>query len=127
MDVSTHAGLRDRALIGLMVYSFARIGAALGLTVEDVFTQNRRLRVRLRENGGKRRSDGEPRLHPDNPALHSRREELTPSNPGSGVHLQPRGGEVPARRPALQLSPGQRERGSGHDNAPHPEPSQSIF
>ena len=28
IDVSTHAGLRDRALIGLMVYSFARIGAA---------------------------------------------------------------------------------------------------
>ena len=42
-NVSTHAGLRDRALIGLMVYSFARIGAALGMTDEDVFTQNRRL------------------------------------------------------------------------------------
>jgi hypothetical protein len=28
INVSTHAGLRDRALIGLMVYSFARIGAA---------------------------------------------------------------------------------------------------
>jgi hypothetical protein len=41
IDTSTHAGLRDRALIGLMVYSFARIGAALGMTVEDVFTQNR--------------------------------------------------------------------------------------
>src|SRR3546814_9716985 len=26
IDVTTHAGLRDRALIGLMVYSFARIG-----------------------------------------------------------------------------------------------------
>ena len=54
IDVSTHAGLRDRALIGLMVYSFARIGAALGMTVEDVYTQNRRLWVRLREKGGKR-------------------------------------------------------------------------
>ena len=43
IDVSTHAGLRDLALIGLMVYSFARIGAALGMTDEDVFTQNRRL------------------------------------------------------------------------------------
>jgi len=28
IDVATHAGLRDRALIGLMVYSFARIGRA---------------------------------------------------------------------------------------------------
>jgi integrase len=54
IDVSTHAGLRDRALIGLMVYSFARIGAALGMTVEDVYTRNRRLWVRLREKGGKR-------------------------------------------------------------------------
>jgi hypothetical protein len=35
---STHAGLRDRALIGLMVYSFAPIGAALGMSVEDVYT-----------------------------------------------------------------------------------------
>lgn len=53
IDVSTHAGLRDRALIGLMVYSFSRIGAALAMKVEDVFTQNRRLWVRLHEKGGK--------------------------------------------------------------------------
>jgi hypothetical protein len=37
-----------------MVYSFARIGAALGITVEDVFTQHRRLWVRLQEKGDKR-------------------------------------------------------------------------
>jgi len=30
IDTSTVAGLRDRALMGLMVYSFARIGAAPG-------------------------------------------------------------------------------------------------
>ena len=42
IDVSSHAGLRDRALIGLMVYSFARIGAALGMTVEDVYAGNSR-------------------------------------------------------------------------------------
>jgi len=53
IDVTTQVGLRDRALIALMVYSFARIGAALGMKVEDVFTQNRRLWVRLREKGGK--------------------------------------------------------------------------
>ena len=52
IDVSTPAGLRDRALIALMVYSFARIGAALGMKVEDVFIQNRRLWVRLHEKGG---------------------------------------------------------------------------
>jgi site-specific recombinase XerD len=53
IEITTPAGLRDRALIGLMVFSFARIGAALGMKVEDVFTQNRRLWVRLREKGGK--------------------------------------------------------------------------
>ena len=53
IKVSSHTGLRDRALIALMVYSFARIGAALAMKVEDVFTQNRRLWVRLREKGGK--------------------------------------------------------------------------
>ena len=54
IDVSTPISLRDRALIGLMTYSFARIGAALGMKVEDVYTQNRRLWVRLYEKGGKR-------------------------------------------------------------------------
>jgi integrase/recombinase XerC len=53
VDAATPAGLRDRALISLMVYSFARIGTALGMKVEDVFTQNRRLWVRLHEKGGK--------------------------------------------------------------------------
>ena len=54
IDVSTLIGLRDRALIGLMTYSFARVGAALAMKVEDVFVQNRRLWVRLHEKGGKR-------------------------------------------------------------------------
>ena len=53
IDATTVIGLRDRALIGLMVYSFARIGAAIGMRVEDVYTQNRRLWVRLNEKGGK--------------------------------------------------------------------------
>jgi len=53
IDASTPPGLRDRSLIALMVYSFARVGAALGMKVEDVFTQNRRLWVRLHEKGGK--------------------------------------------------------------------------
>lgn len=54
IDVAAPAGLRDRALIGLMIYSFARVGAALAMRVEDVFVQNRRLWVRLHEKGGKR-------------------------------------------------------------------------
>jgi integrase len=54
IDVTTPVGLRDRALLALMVYSFARIGAALGMKVEDVYHERRRLWVRLREKGGKR-------------------------------------------------------------------------
>ncbi len=53
IDVTMPAGLRDRALIGLMVYSFARIGAALGMRVEDACVQNRRLWGRLHEKGGR--------------------------------------------------------------------------
>jgi site-specific recombinase XerD len=53
IDTTTVIGLRDRALIGLMIYSFARIGAAIGMQVEDVYSQNRRLWVRLHEKGGK--------------------------------------------------------------------------
>lgn len=53
IDVSTPIGLRDRALIGLMVFSFARVGAALAMRVDDVYMQQRRLWVRLREKGGK--------------------------------------------------------------------------
>lgn len=53
IDASTVIGLRDRALIGLMVYAFARIGAAIGMRVGDVVTQNRRLWVRRPEKGGK--------------------------------------------------------------------------
>jgi integrase len=53
INTSTVIGLRDRALIGLMVYSFARIGAAVAMRVEDVYPQNRRLWVRLHEKGGK--------------------------------------------------------------------------
>jgi site-specific recombinase XerD len=52
IDVSTPIGLRDRALIALMVFSFARAGAALAMRVEDVYVQQRRLWVRLREKGG---------------------------------------------------------------------------
>ena len=53
IDVSTLDGLRDRALIGLMVYAFARIGAAITMQVEDVYIQGRRTWVRLHEKGGK--------------------------------------------------------------------------
>ena len=53
IDVASLPGLRDRALIGLMVYTFARVGAATSMKVEDFFVQGRRGWVRLHEKGGK--------------------------------------------------------------------------
>jgi integrase len=53
-DASSPVGLRDRALIGLMVSSFARAGAALKMRGEDVYVQSQRTWVHLHERGGKR-------------------------------------------------------------------------
>jgi hypothetical protein len=33
----THTGLRDRALLGVLAYRFARIGATVNLKVEDYY------------------------------------------------------------------------------------------
>ncbi len=54
IDTGSMVGLRDRALIGLMVYTFARVGAAIKMRVKDVYVQGRRTWVRLHEKGGKR-------------------------------------------------------------------------
>jgi site-specific recombinase XerD len=53
IDVSTIVGLRDRALIALLVYTFARVSAALHMNVEDYYPQGKRWWVRLHEKGGK--------------------------------------------------------------------------
>lgn len=42
INTSTPIGLRDRALIGLMVYTFARVGAVLKMRLGDVYVQNKR-------------------------------------------------------------------------------------
>lgn len=82
IDATMPVGLRDRALIALMVYSFARIGAALAMKVEDVFVQNRRLWVRLREKGGKAHAL---------PCHHSLEEYLTAYVEETGVIHDPKG------------------------------------
>ena len=46
-------GLRDRALIGLMVFSFARVGAVTKMKVGDYYASGKRWRARLHEKGGK--------------------------------------------------------------------------
>jgi site-specific recombinase XerD len=53
MDVSTVVGLRDRAIIAVTTYTFARVGAVVALTVEDYFSQKKRWWLRLHEKNGK--------------------------------------------------------------------------
>lgn len=54
IETDTLIGLRDRALVGLMVYSFARVSAAVSMRVEDFFSQGKTWFFRLHEKGGKR-------------------------------------------------------------------------
>ena len=89
IDATTLAGLRDRALIGLMVFSFARVGAAVAMKVEDVYVQNRRLWVRLHEKGGK--------LH-NMPCHHTLEAYLDAWLDGSGLRSEPKAPLFPTIR-----------------------------
>lgn len=53
IPTDTLPGLRDRAIIGVMTYSFSRVSAALSMDVKDVFSKSHRLWLRLAEKGGK--------------------------------------------------------------------------
>jgi integrase/recombinase XerD len=53
ITVTTISGLRDRAIIATMVYTFARVGAVVALKTEDYFQQGKRWSLRLREKNGK--------------------------------------------------------------------------
>ena len=53
IDIGMGSGVRDRALLGAMVYSFARVGAIVGMNVEDYYQQGKRWWLRLHEKGGK--------------------------------------------------------------------------
>ncbi len=54
IDTSTVVGLRNRALISVMTFAFARIGAVVAMRVEDYYPKGKRWWVRLHEKGGKR-------------------------------------------------------------------------
>lgn len=101
IDTSMLIGLRDRALIGAMAYSFARVGAVISLKVEDVFHQKRRLWLRLHEKGGKRL---------EIPCHHQFENYLVDWLDGAGIKDQPEAplfqslsrGCVPTGRPLTQ-------------------------
>ena len=48
-------GLRDRALIGAMLYTFGRVGAVIAMDVEDYRVSNHKRMFLLHEKGGKER------------------------------------------------------------------------
>ena len=52
IDTGTLVGVRDRALLSVLVYSFARVSAAVGMRREDYFRQGTRGWLRLHEKGG---------------------------------------------------------------------------
>ncbi|MDD3897166.1 MAG: tyrosine-type recombinase/integrase [Candidatus Peribacteraceae bacterium] len=53
IDPSAIAGLRDRAILSVMIYSFARVGAVVAMNVDDFTPRGRRMWFRLHEKGGK--------------------------------------------------------------------------
>ena len=53
IDVSTVIGLRDRALIATMLFTFARVSAVVGMKVDDYYQIGKRSWIRLQEKGGK--------------------------------------------------------------------------
>ena len=53
IDVSTIRGLRDRAFLGIMVFSFARVSAVVSMRVDDYYQNGKRYWLRLHEKGGR--------------------------------------------------------------------------
>jgi site-specific recombinase XerD len=53
VETSTRTGLRDRALLGTLAYTFARIGAVVNLKVEDYYPSGKRFLLRFKEKGVK--------------------------------------------------------------------------
>ncbi|QEG36256.1 tyrosine-type recombinase/integrase [Bythopirellula goksoeyrii] len=82
IDLRTIAGVRDRALIGLLVYSFARVSAAVGMDVGDYFSQGRRMWFRLHEKGGK---------HHEVPAHHKAEEYVEAYMQCAGIRVDSQG------------------------------------
>ncbi len=74
-------GLRDRALIGVLIYSFSRVSAAVAMRVEDYFPQGKRWWLRLHEKGGK---------HHEMPVHHTLEEYLDNYIEAAGIGTEPK-------------------------------------
>ena len=56
VETSTNTGLRDRALLGVLAYTFARIGTVVNLKVEDYYPSGKRFLPALKRKEAKRKS-----------------------------------------------------------------------
>jgi integrase/recombinase XerD len=79
IDVGELSGLRDRALIAVMIYSFARVSAVVAMNVEDFYQQGKRCWLRLQEKGGKQH---------EVPAHHKAEEYLDAYLAAAGIEKQ---------------------------------------
>jgi integrase/recombinase XerD len=59
IDLSHIVGLRDQAILGVLAYTFARIGAVVSL-VKDYFQVGKRSVLRFSEKGGKEKGNPGP-------------------------------------------------------------------
>jgi site-specific recombinase XerD len=87
IDASTHTGLRDRALLGVLAYTFARIGAVVNLKVEDYYPSGKRFLLRFKEKGGKEK---------ELPVHHKLEELLDQYLKASGLEKEPQSPLFPA-------------------------------
>jgi site-specific recombinase XerD len=100
IDTSSLVGLRDRALMATMLYTFARVEAAVGMNVDDYFVQGRRSWLRLQEKGGKQH---------EMPAHHKLEEFLDAyieSAGGRNAFPPEPGSESPRHRPLFRTAAG---------------------
>lgn len=79
IDTSTVVGLRDRALIAMMFYSFGRVSAVVGMDVKDYYPRGKRYFIGLNEKGGK---------YHEVPVHHQAEEYLDAYLQAAGLHEQ---------------------------------------
>lgn len=92
-------GLRDRALIAAMFFTFARVGAVVAMSVEDYYPQGKRWWLRLQEKGGKQH---------DMPAHHTLEAYLDEYVKAAGIAADPKGPlfrSAPGKTPELTRKP----------------------
>src|SRR6201988_4928238 len=93
IETTTHTGLRDGALLGVLAYTFARIGAVVNLKVEDYYPSGKRFLLRFKEKGGKEK---------ELPVHHKLEDLLDQRLKASGLEKEPQSPLFPAsiERPA---------------------------